>query len=107
MANWNKVLQEIIFEANENPEANDLDTIRKKYLSQISKRSGRNTIASYSGWLQSPNSSNTAINDKDKPGFMLTINKLNAKLGLDLVLHTPEGDIAATESSVDYLFNVF
>jgi len=32
MANWNEVLQEIIFEANENPEANDLDTIRKKHL---------------------------------------------------------------------------
>jgi len=38
---------------------------------------------------------------------MLTINKLNTKLELDLVLNTPEGDIAATESLADYLFNVF
>ncbi len=106
MANWNEVLQEIIFEANENPEANDLDTVRKKYLSKISKITGRNTIASYSGWLQSPDSSDTAINDKDKSGFMLIINKLNTKLELDLVLHTPEREIAATESLVDYLFNV-
>lgn len=38
---------------------------------------------------------------------MLTINKLERKNGLDLVLHTPGGDIAATESLVDYLYSMY
>ena len=57
--------------------------------------------------MQKPDSSDTAINDKDKSGFMLTINKLDKAKGLDLLLHTPGGDIAATESLVDYLYSVF
>jgi len=38
---------------------------------------------------------------------MLTINKLDRSKGLDLILHTPGGDIAATESLVDYLYSMF
>ena len=105
MPNWNEVLEEIVREAQTNPQA--LDTVRKKYLKSISDITDRNTIAYYSGWLQKPDSSDTAINDKDKSGFMLTINKLDKAKGLDLLLHTPGGDIAATESLVDYLYSVF
>jgi len=47
------------------------------------------------------------INDEDKNGFMMAVHKLDRKLGLDLILHTPGGDIAATESIVDYLRNMF
>ncbi|MEO7174401.1 MAG: S49 family peptidase, partial [Saprospiraceae bacterium] len=90
-----------------NPNVNPLDTVRRKYLHEISRITGRNTIAYYSGWLQKPMASDTAVNDKDKSGFMLTINKLDRSRGLDLVLHTPGGDIAATESLVDYLYSMF
>ena len=38
---------------------------------------------------------------------MLAINKLDRTKGLDLILHTPGGDIAATESLVDYLYSMF
>jgi hypothetical protein len=38
---------------------------------------------------------------------MLAINKLDRSKGLDLILHTPSGDIAATESLVDYLYSMF
>ena len=38
---------------------------------------------------------------------MLTINKLDRTKGLDLILHTPGGDIAATESLVDYLYSMY
>lgn len=106
MPNWNEVLKEIIDTA-QTGDTNALDTIRKKYLKSISDITKRNTIAYYSGWLQRPDSSDTAINDKDKSGFMLTINKLDKTKGLDLLLHTQGGDIAATESLVDYLFSVF
>lgn len=107
MPNWNEVIQEIHQEQAQNPDKNPLDTVRRKYLKKISDVSGRNTIAYYSGWLQKPQAAGTAVGDKDKSGFMLTINKLDRTKGLDLILHTPGGDIAATESLVDYLYSMY
>jgi membrane-bound ClpP family serine protease len=107
MPNWSEIILEIQEEQQNNPNVNALDTIRRKYLRKVSEITGRNTIAYYSGWLQKPQAVDTAINDKDKAGFMLVINKLDRKSGLDLILHTPGGDIAATESLVDYLYAMF
>ena len=107
MPNWNEVIVEIQQKQQRNPNVNPLDTVRRKYLKKISVISGRNTIAYYSGWLQKPQIAGTAVNDKDKSGFMLTINKLDRTKGLDLILHTPGGDIAATESLVDYLYSMY
>lgn len=107
MPNWSEVLLEIQKEQNKNPKLNPLDTVRRKYLKSVSDHTGRNVIAYYSGWLQKPGAPDTAVNDKDKSGFMLAINKLDKAKGLDLILHTPGGDIAATESLVDYLYSIF
>ncbi len=107
MPNWNEVIVEIKQEQQDNPKLNPLDTVRRKYLKKVSEISGRNTIAYYSGWLQKPQIAGTAVGDKDKSGFMLTINKLDRTKGLDLILHTPGGDIAATESLVDYLYSMY
>lgn len=49
----------------------------------------------------------TEVNDSDKNGFMATIHQLDRSKGLDLLLHTPGGDVAATESLVDYLRSMF
>ena len=107
MPNWSEVLVEIQQAQQTNPTINPLDAVRRKYLKKVSDLTGRNTIAYYSGWLQKPGAADTAVNDKDKSGFMLAIHKLNKEKGLDLILHTPGGDIAATESLVDYLYNMF
>lgn len=107
MPNWNEVIVEIQLEQKNNPSANPLDTVRRKYLKKVSEITGRNTIAYYSGWLQKPTAPGTAVGDKDKSGFMLAINKLDRNQGLDLILHTPGGDIAATESLVDYLYSMY
>ncbi len=107
MPNWSEVIEEIEQEAKNNPDINPLDTVRRKYLKKIYQVTGRNTIAYYSGWLQKPQAADAAVNDKDKSGLMLTINKLDRTKGLDLILHTPGGDIAATESLVDYLYAMF
>lgn len=107
MPNWSEVLSEIQQEHQSNPESNPLDTVRRKYLKKVNEITGRNVIAYYSGWLQKPNAPDTAVNEKDKSGFMLAINKLDKNKGLDLILHTPGGDIAATESLVDYLYSMF
>jgi ATP-dependent protease ClpP protease subunit len=107
MPNWSEIIVEIQQEQAKHPNANALDTIRRKYLRKVMEISGRNTIAYYSGWLQKPQVYGTSVNDKDKSGFMLTIHKLDRAKGLDLILHTPGGDIAATESLVDYLYAMF
>lgn len=107
MPNWSEVLKEIQDTHNANPSENAIDKVRRKYLRQVSDHTGRNVIAYYSGWLQKPKSPDTAVNDKDKSGFMLTIHKMDKSKGLDLILHTPGGDLAATESVVDYLYSMF
>jgi len=86
--------------------------IRRQYLRQLHELTGRNVIIYYSGWLEKQNyiaqgMLGYEINDGDKTGFMSTIHQLDRGLGLDLILHTPGGDIAACESLVDYLRTMF
>lgn len=108
MPNWNEVLREINAQQYEQQHnANALDIVRRKYLKSISEATGRNTIAYYSGFLQKPGIAQTSINDDDKNGFMAVINKLDRNKGLDLILHTPGGEIAAAESIVDYIKRMF
>lgn len=102
MPNWNEILDEISI----CPYNNALDHTRVKYLELLSNKTNRNVIAYYSGWLQ-VSSGDTGINDNDKNAFMSTIHRLDRTKGLDLILHTPGGNIAATESIVDYLHIMF
>jgi len=103
MPSWNEVLTEI----QSCNRVDALDYVRRKYLDQLHKNTGRNIIAYYSGWLQKPRIGNADICDDDKNGLMATIHKLDRSKGLDLILHSPGGDIAATESLVDYLRKMF
>ncbi len=106
MPNWKEVLEEIQSEQGRGT-PNPLDHVRRKYLALIEKKTGRNVIAYYSGWLQKPQSSDTIVNDKDKNALMVNIHKMDRTKGLDLILHTPGGDLAATESIVDYMYSMF
>lgn len=106
MPNWNDVLQEI----SQTPPTDlggPLDIVRRKYLSRLSDVTGRNSIAYYSGFLSKPGILGTEINDEDKNGFMLCIHEMDRSKGLDLILHTPGGNIAATHSLVSYLKQMF
>ncbi len=83
-----------------------LDVVRKKYILQMSKHTGRNVIAYYSGFLQKNTQSLNhliSMTDDDKNGFMTAINGMDTDKGLDLLIHTPGGDIAALESLGQYL----
>jgi ClpP class serine protease len=102
MPSWSEVLKEIQGVKQDGP----LDLIRREYLLKLSDYTERNCIAYYSGWLQR-NSTNTSINDEDKNGFMNAIHGLDRSKGLDLILHTPGGNLAATESLVHYLRQMF
>ncbi|WP_343819495.1 S49 family peptidase [Dyella marensis] len=48
-----------------------------------------------------------AISDADKTGLMSCSHGVDRSKGLDLVLHTPGGDVAATESIIDYLHSLY
>jgi hypothetical protein len=101
MPNWSGLLNEI----TKNGSTQDL--VRRKYLKKLDQLTHRNVIAYYSGWLQKPTAPNYFINDSDKNGFMNAVYKLDPSRGLDLILHTPGGETAATESIVDYLRSKF
>lgn len=101
MPDWNQLLNEI------NASGSTHDIIRRKYLNKLYELTNRNVIIYYSGWLQKPNLAGVEVNDADKNGFMTAVHQLDHKKGLDLILHTPGGDTAATESLVDYLHAIF
>lgn len=119
MPDWSDVLKEIqgtvALHLGQAQSANQaaqsaLDTIRRKYLLALRETTGRNVIAYYSGFLSKPDVPMSGINDEDKNGFMMTVHSLGSqdrRRGLDLILHTPGGSIAATESLVDYLHKIF
>ncbi len=83
-----------------------LDALRKQFIVEISKITDRNTIAYYSTFL-TRRCEGMEINDMDLNGFMNVVCRMDRKKGLDLVLHTPGGGIAATEKIVDYLRDLF
>lgn len=102
MPNWSELVKEI------GQLGSPFDVLRRKYIGELSDYTKRNVICYYSGWLQRPElGAAVAVNDTDKNGLMTTINGLDPSKGLDLVLHTPGGDTAATESIVDYLWSKF
>lgn len=101
MPNWNEALNEV------KARGSGHDVVRREYLRKLHEVTGRNVIVYYSGWLQKRGLEGVEVNDEDKNGFMTTVNNLDRDKGLDLLLHTPGGDTAATESLVDYLRSIF
>ncbi len=101
MPDWNQILNEIKASGSTH------DIIRRSYLEKLHNITGRNIIIYYSGWLQKRNVPGIEVNDADKNGFMTVIHQLDRTKGLDLLIHTPGGETAATESLVDYLRSMF
>lgn len=101
MPDWHEIGEEL------KQAGSTFDVIRRRYLKELSVKTGRNIILYYSGWLQKNNIDGLQVNDADKNGLMTVIHKLDRSKGLDLILHTPGGETAATESIVDYLHSMF
>lgn len=104
MPNWSKILERVQAVSNEGIELNN---IRNEYLTKINSITNRNVISYYSCWLKTPGAPNSSINDQDKNAFMNAVHQMDRTKGLDLILHTPGGDLAATESIINYLGTLF
>lgn len=101
MPSWGDLLMQL------NGTPNPLDVARKKYLRIMNLYTGRNVIAYYSGFVQKPGLEGCGIDDNDKNAFMQAVCGLDRSKGLDLILHTPGGQLAAAESLVTYLKALF
>ena len=104
MPNWSTIFQEI------HKSQNCVATLEKKqqtYLKDVFSITGRNVISYYSAWLKQASLPNVSIDEQDKNAFMNAVCGLDRNKGLDLILHTPGGDVAATESIVVYLKKLF
>ncbi len=77
-----------------------------KYAGELHEKTGRNVIIYYSGWLTIDDEKNY-INPLDKIGMMNMIKDLDNSKWLDLILHSPGGNVDTTESIIDYLHSVF
>jgi len=98
MPSWNDVLLEL--------QNLTIDELRRKYLKALHEKTQRNVIAYYSGFLKSDRRG-IELTDNDINGFMNAIHQVDCSKGLDLILHTPGGGIAATASIVNYLRSKF
>ena len=104
MPNFTDVTRQIEEEARVAKDPHDI--VRQRYLNEFSALTGRNVVAYYSGWLQHPGSRYgpvVQINDEDKNGFMACFHQMEFNKGLDLILHSPGGQVAATESIIHYI----
>lgn len=82
------------------------------FMERLHALTGRNIIAYYSGWQQKQELSKQGfqgfgIDDLDMNSFMSVVHGLDRSKGLDLILHTPGGDVVATEAIVNYLKQLF
>lgn len=102
MASWIQIHDQVT-------KSGPYDVLREKLINQISKYTKRNVMVYYSGWLQKPQVSSPlfAISDNDKNGFITCLHNAKKEKGLDLILHTPGGNVGATESLIDYLYSLF
>lgn len=109
MPSWSEIKN--IFQSSitpQNPNGGVMFLVKEKsrYLKELSKHTGRNTILYYSAFMNK-NVIDATINDRDINAFMETVHKLDRNKGLDLILHTPGGDISATEQIIKYLRSMF
>lgn len=104
MPNWSTIFQEV--HKSQKPVAT-LEEKQQTYLNEVFSITGRNVISYYSAWLKQASLPNVSIDEHDKNAFMNAVCGLDRSKGLDLILHTPGGDVAATESIVVYLKKLF
>ena len=100
---WSEILDEL----TQGPPP-DFDGVRRKYLLELHRHSGRGVILYASGWIQKTDAppALTSIGDEDMQALMEVCQGLEGG-GLDLILHSPGGSPEAAEAIVSYLRSRF
>lgn len=104
MPDWQEISSEILATPRH------YEVVRRRYMAEFSRLTGRNAILYYSGWLQKPGLAGASIDNSDMNGFMSLLvgwDDGRRSKGLDLILHTPGGEVAATEALGNYLRAMF
>ena len=103
---WSEILRELSQTAPQGAPP-DFDGVRRRYLSNLHRHTGRNTVLYASGWLQkNAPPARTSINDEDIHALMEVTSGLRDST-LDLILHSPGGSPEAAEGIVSYLRSRF
>lgn len=106
MPTWGNILGEI----RQNIQKGDqqaFDTVRNKYLSNLSALTGRDTIIYATRWTSGDAPPNlVSITDEDIHAFMEAVSGLKNE-SLDLIIHTGGGSAEATDAIVSYLRQKF
>ena len=100
---WSEILAELA-STQEQGNPPDFDGVRRKYLAETYRHTGRNVILYASGWLQNTDvpPALISISDEDMQALMEVSQGL-AGDQLDLILHSPGGSPEAAEAIVSYL----
>lgn len=106
MPSWGQILNEVNT-ALQRGDRNAFDTVRRKYISELHKKTGRNLIVYASKWTAGDTTPNlVSINDEDVHAFMEAVYGLKGD-DLDVMLHTGGGSAEATDAIVSYLRQKF
>src|SRR5438445_7963904 len=105
MPTWGEILAQLQQTAAQPGAPWDFDTVRRSYLEDLSKYTGRNTIIYYSDWLRGAGPM-SSIDLGDMQGMMEVCQGLEGP-SLDILLHSPGGSAEATASIVTYLRQKF
>jgi ATP-dependent protease ClpP protease subunit len=96
-------LQDLYNEVHNRKEESPEDSVLRKYLKRLNKRTGRETIFYASAFTEKEAAGRVLqINREDCSCFMTASAGLDSR-ELDLVLHSPGGTVEATEQVVSYL----
>ena len=102
---WSEILAELAASSQQDA-VPDFDGIRRKYLLQLHRHTGRNVILYASGWIQKGvPAASISISDEDVHALMEVTWGLSG--ALDLILHSPGGSPEAAEAIVSYLRSRF
>lgn len=86
----------------------NMDGMRRSYLVKLHELTKRNVVCYYTNWMNpNVNGGDVSIVLDDIHGLMEVFKDLDAKDGLDLLLHSPGGDPTAADSLVRYMRSKF
>ncbi len=102
MPSWNEIFDDV-------QQDRAIETKKKEYFGKLQEITQRNYVVYFSCWQQKMNvpGGPFSIDDDDRNGFMNAFYGLDKSRGLDLILHTPGGDFAATQAIVGYMYSYF